>query len=48
MKNKLNKEKIIFFNFYLLTLMLFLGCSSSDEVDVNPSSLTYDNEIYNP
>ena len=48
MKNKSNKEKIIFFNFYLLALMLFLGCSSSDEVDVNLSSLTYDNEIYNP
>ena len=48
MKNKLNKEKIKKFNFYLLTLMLFLGCSSSDEADTNPSNLTYDNEIYNP
>ena len=48
MKNKLNKERVKKINFYLLTLILFFGCSSNDEVDVNLSSLTYDNEIYNP
>ena len=48
MKNKLNTEKINFFNFYLLTLILFFGCSPSSEADTNLSSLTYDNEIYNP
>ena len=48
MKNKLNKERVKKINFYLLTLILFFGCSSNDEADVNLSSLTYDNEIYNP
>ena len=48
MKNKLNKERVKKINLYLLILILFFGCSSNDEVDVNLSSLTYDNEIYNP
>ena len=48
MKNSLHKDKVGNINFYIYALALFIGCSSSEQVDLNDSALIYENEIYNP
>jgi len=48
MKNSLYKEQIKNISLYILVFVLFTGCSSSDDVEINQSALVYDNEIYNP